>query len=139
MAGSKQGLDKVPIGLILGQLKLCTGHLGPAGKCCGLSMPPQMGIVGMPNVGKSTLFNLLTKCAVPAENFPFCKCNLHTHSLAGAPILMYSVRGSLTRPKAAQGVSLLRMPPCPHSIQAHVRACTRLLASSTCTCTCRNL
>ena len=26
----------------------------------------------MPNVGKSTLFNVLTKCTIPAENFPFC-------------------------------------------------------------------
>ena len=32
----------------------------------------QMGIVGMPNVGKSSLFNLLTRMAVPAENYPFC-------------------------------------------------------------------
>lgn len=32
----------------------------------------KMGIVGMPNVGKSTFFNTLTKSAVPAENFPFC-------------------------------------------------------------------
>jgi len=31
-----------------------------------------MGIVGIPNVGKSTLFNLLTKLSVPAENYPFC-------------------------------------------------------------------
>ena len=30
------------------------------------------GIVGLPNVGKSTIFNALTKSAIPAENYPFC-------------------------------------------------------------------
>ncbi|CAI6001013.1 unnamed protein product [Closterium sp. NIES-64] len=31
--------------------------------------------VGLPNVGKSTLFNTLTKLSIPAENFPFCTIN----------------------------------------------------------------
>ncbi len=35
-------------------------------------MSLKCGIVGLPNVGKSTLFNALTKSGIPAENYPFC-------------------------------------------------------------------
>jgi len=47
----------------------------PAKKTVFLGRPGaslKMGIVGLPNVGKSTFFNILSKKGVPAENRPFC-------------------------------------------------------------------
>ncbi len=35
-------------------------------------MSLKCGIIGLPNIGKSSLFNALTKGAIPAENYPFC-------------------------------------------------------------------
>jgi GTP-binding protein YchF len=40
------------------------------------------GIVGLPNVGKSTIFNALTSAAVPAENYPFCTIDPHVGIVA---------------------------------------------------------
>jgi obg-like ATPase 1 len=37
-----------------------------------------MGLVGLPNVGKSTTFNVLSKLSVPAENYPFCTIDPNT-------------------------------------------------------------
>ena len=35
------------------------------------------GIIGVPNVGKSTIFNALTSSSIPAENYPFCTIEPH--------------------------------------------------------------
>ena len=41
-------------------------------------MSLQCGIVGLPNVGKSTFFNALTKAGIAAENYPFCTIDPNT-------------------------------------------------------------
>ena len=41
-------------------------------------MALKCGIVGLPNVGKSTLFNALTKAGIAAENYPFCTIEPNT-------------------------------------------------------------
>lgn len=43
----------------------------------------KMGIVGLPNVGKSSLFNLLTKCDAKAENYPFCTIDPNNDTYLG--------------------------------------------------------
>src|SRR3989338_1541750 len=45
-------------------------------------MSLNIGIVGLPNAGKSTIFNALTSCQVPAEAFPFCTIDPSTGVVA---------------------------------------------------------
>ena len=48
----------------------------------GKIMALQCGIVGLPNVGKSTIFNALTSAKAQAANFPFCTIEPNTGAVA---------------------------------------------------------
>jgi len=59
----------------------------------------KMGIVGMPNVGKSSTFNLLGKMQAPAENYPFCTVDPN-HAKVMVPDTRYDWLCSHWNPKS---------------------------------------
>ncbi len=61
----------------------------------------ECGIVGLPNVGKSTLFNSLTAAQVPAENFPFCTVDPH-RGVVSVPDPRLDAIAAIVKPQKVQ-------------------------------------
>jgi GTP-binding protein YchF len=61
-------------------------------------MSLKCGIVGLPNVGKSTLFNALTKAGIAAENYPFCTIEPNT-GIVEVPDLRLDALAVLAKPE----------------------------------------
>jgi GTP-binding protein YchF len=61
-------------------------------------MSLKCGIVGLPNVGKSTLFNALTKAGIAAENYPFCTIEPNT-GIVEVPDPRLTALASIAKPE----------------------------------------
>ncbi len=64
-------------------------------------MSLKCGIVGLPNVGKSTLFNALTKAGIAAENYPFCTIEPNV-GIVEVPDARLDVLSAIVKPQKVQ-------------------------------------
>jgi GTP-binding protein YchF len=64
-------------------------------------MSLKCGIVGLPNVGKSTLFNALTKAGIAAENYPFCTIEPNV-GIVEVPDARLQALAEIARPQKVQ-------------------------------------
>ena len=58
----------------------------------------KLGVVGLPNVGKSTLFNAITQAGAQAANYPFCTIEPNT-GVVMVPDSRLDVLGEMYHPK----------------------------------------
>ena len=68
-------------------------------------MSLRCGIVGLPNVGKSTLFNALTKAGIAAENYPFCTIEPNI-GIVEVPDARLAALAAIARPERALGATV---------------------------------